>query len=143
MCFTCCGCCCFRHIYRSLGALLLDHPLLANWWSGVNDTVKSAMLKRGTGTIRWPLRCRTFAAGRCGALHCKYAPVGPAAAVSSEEEAGDSIIWQHGPCRSTECSADASATGRRHSTGWDQSGNSVGFVFLAPSAAASPLAIIK
>jgi len=122
---------------------LLDHPLLTNWWSGVDDTVKSAMLKRGTGTIRWPLRCRTFGACRSGALHCKYAPVGPAVAVSSEEEAGDSIIWQHGPCRSTECSADASATGRWHNTGWDQSGNSGGFVFSAPSAAALPLAIIK
>jgi len=121
---------------------LLYHPLLANWWSGVDDTVKSAMLKRGTGTIRWPLRCRTFAAGRCGALHRKYAPVGPAVAVSSKE-AGDSIIWKHGPCRSTECSADASSTGRWHTTGWDQSGNSGGFVFLAPTAAASPLDIIE
>jgi len=117
MCFTRCGCCCFRHIYLSLGAPFLYHPLLAKWWSGVDDTVKSTMLKRGTGTILSPLRCLTFAAGRCSALHCKCAPVGPAVAVSSEEEAGDSIIWQHGPCRSTECSADASATGRWHTTG--------------------------
>jgi len=122
---------------------LLDHPVIANWWSGVDETFKSAMLKRGTGTIRWPLRCRTFSAGRCGALHCKYAPVGPAVAVSSEEEAGDSVIWKHGPCRSTEWSADASATERWHTTGWYQSGKYGGFAFSAPSAAASPLAIIK